>query len=371
MSAFSSANVNSSISLDYSLYDGNNTEFTINSGDNKTFDIWISRNSKFTEPTYTELNGTEIKSTPRSQIFTTGFQTKGAFISIHVNLKPSNLSSAYLTLLKFNSYPVLNDSIKDYDYFKVVCPQDSITDSLNNSFYLLFLNMNQTYAYSSSSQKFIGLGIRELNDAENQSLCANEARQNLTRAPIAPQYDFLFKYNLSILAYSSGCYYLNKTSVSWSSEGVEVLDDTNTTHTHCISSHLTEFAGGFVVLPNQINFDYVWANADFMRNPTVYATVIAITGLFLVLLVWCRWMDLVDLKKTQIYFLNDNQKYDTYLYEVILFTGNRRNAGTDSKVFMSVSGSLSESNDRYLKSDSKSYAFKRGGIDTFIMSVKK
>ena len=38
---------------------------------------------------------------------------------------------------------------------------------------------------------------------------------------------------------------------------------------------------------------------------------------------------------------------------------------------MSLTGNLSETRKRYLKSDTKSYAFKRGGIDTFIMSVPR
>ncbi len=38
---------------------------------------------------------------------------------------------------------------------------------------------------------------------------------------------------------------------------------------------------------------------------------------------------------------------------------------------MNLSGTLGETVERNLKSKKKSYAFKRGGIDTFIMSVKK
>ena len=192
--------------------------------------------------------------------------------------------------------------------------------------------MNETKTFIKTPNGLVGIGLRELTNEENANLCQNETRSNLTQPPILKSNGLIFKNNISILVFTSGCYYLNKTTGQWLSDGVEVQIDTNTTHTHCISSHLTEFAGGFVVVPNQINFDYVWANADFLRNPTIYAIVIAITCLYLILLVWSYWMDLVDLKKTQIYVLKDNCMSDSYFYEVVLFTGNRKNAGTESRV---------------------------------------
>jgi len=52
-------------------------------------------------------------------------------------------------------------------------------------------------------------------------------------------------------------------SFYWSSFGVEILEESNSTHTVCLANHLTDFAGGWVVLPPKIDFAYVWENASF------------------------------------------------------------------------------------------------------------
>lgn len=105
----------------------------------------------------------------------------------------------------------------------------------------------------------------------------------------------------------SGCYYFDRNELKWSSNGVEVLEETNETHTVCESDHLTEFAGGFIVLPNPIDFNYVFANASFTRNPIIYSTVIFLTCLYILLAIICVYADKHDEKKTQINVLKDNK----------------------------------------------------------------
>ena len=85
--------------------------------------------------------------------------------------------------------------------------------------------------------------------------------------------------------------------------------------------------------------------------------------------------------------LIDNEKSDEYYYEILVFTGQRRNAGTESKVnhfqvkntnsncfVLKVQFVLSGENDQTnvrIFSDSHRKLFQRGGIDAFIMSVPK
>jgi len=280
----------------------------------------------------TNLSSTVFQNT-YNQLLTTGFKPNTKNFSIHIHLKPNNLSIGYLIALKLGSNPILNSSYQSYDYFKILCKSDILTDIQNNNYHLIFLNMNQTSPLIAQNNKYLGMGIRELTIDENLNLCLSNSTNHTDKPPIqSSSYNLNFTDDISLRAFTSGCYYIDKTTGLWSSYGVEVQPDTNITHTHCISNHLTEFAGGFVVVPNQINFDYVWANADFLKNPTIYATVIAITCLYLLSTIWCRWMDLIDLKKTQVYLLDDNNICDTYLYEIIVFTGNRQDAGTDSQV---------------------------------------
>jgi hypothetical protein len=43
---------------------------------------------------------------------------------------------------------------------------------------------------------------------------------------------------------------------------------------------LTTFAGGWIVLPAPINWNYVFANLDFAKNKTIYLTIIIIAVLY-------------------------------------------------------------------------------------------
>ena len=42
---------------------------------------------------------------------------------------------------------------------------------------------------------------------------------------------------------------------------------------------LTKFTGGYQVLPAPINWNYVFANANFLKNKTIYLTVICVVAI--------------------------------------------------------------------------------------------
>ncbi len=65
----------------------------------------------------------------------------------------------------------------------------------------------------------------------------------------------------------------------------------------CKTTHMTSFAGGWVVMPNTIDWSFVFANADFLSNPTLYVTQIVIGVIFLLTVVWARRMDKKDILK--------------------------------------------------------------------------
>ena len=113
---------------------------------------------------------------------------------------------------------------------------------------------------------------------------------------------------------------------------IQVGPLTNHYQTQCLSTHLTTFASGFIVLPAPINWNYVFANADFVRNKTVYITLICVSILYILLIIYARYKDKKDLEKLGVTPLPDNHKFDRYFYQVLVFTGHRRNAGTKSKV---------------------------------------
>lgn len=149
---------------------------------------------------------------------------------------------------------------------------------------------------------------------------------------------------------------------------MEVAPDTNTFFTHCYSSHLTSFAGGLQVMPPSINFAYVFANAGFLQNLTIYMTVIVVTALFIFVIIFARWVDRRDSLKIGFALNLENRSTDTYFYEVAVYTGQRRQAATDSNVKMLMSGAYGDTGVRCLTDQSRK-PFRRGGIDTFIVSV--
>ena len=175
---------------------------------------------------------------------------------------------------------------------------------------------------------FVGYSIRELSMDELNIYCLNKSY--LLNSP--PLSKTNFTSDFMVRAYSSGCYYYDFESGKWSSNGIDVNEDTDLKQTHCTSNHMTSFAGGLVLLPSEINFQYYFSNPSPIQNPLIYSTIILITCVYLLFALWARWMDLRDLKKMNLTFMEDNYPTDSYFYELIVFTGDKGEAGTKSKV---------------------------------------
>jgi len=146
---------------------------------------------------------------------------------------------------------------------------------------------------------------------------------------------------------------------------------TNHNENECYSTHLTTFAGGFIVLPSPINWNYVFTNADFNKNKTIYLTVIVISIVYLLLIIYSRYKDKKDIEKLGVISLNDNYKEDKYCYEIIVLTGHRKDAGTKSKVQFVICGDMDETKVRTFSSSSNRKIFQRSGMDAFVMTVPK
>ena len=68
--------------------------------------------------------------------------------------------------------------------------------------------------------------------------------------------------------------------------------------------------------------------------------------------------------------MKDNLSEDHYFYEIIVQTGPMLSHGTESKVQFIVTGEDNESQVRTLSDPTKNF-FKKGSLDTFLMSVDK
>ena len=180
---------------------------------------------------------------------------------------------------------------------------------------------------------FFGYSIRELSLNETNLYCS------FNRSVSSFPYNMI-KTNLtsdfSILAYTSGCYYYDVNTGKWSSNGMEIYKDTNLEETHCFSNHLTLFAGGLSFASSIINYQYTMTKAVLNNGQLVYASLILVTCVYILFAIWSKYMDTRDLKKLNLIPLKDNNPNDNYFYELIVFTGNQSESGTQSKVIYSI-----------------------------------
>ena len=234
-------------------------------------------------------------------------------------MHPLNTTIAYLFIYKFDQTPQLNSSLNTIDGWTLFCP----SRLTNESVYTYFLDNQQTLSHQS-----LIFGLRELTSMEIFEYCSTNSSSN--HLPITDEtFNFTSDYELRI--YTSGCYYLDSNN-NYQSDGLTVGSLTNHYQTECFSTHLTSFAGGFIVLPSPINWSYVFTHLDFARNKTVYLTVIIISLLYIILMIYARLKDKTDLEKLGVTPLPDNIKSDQYFYQILVFTGQRIHAGTESKV---------------------------------------
>ncbi|CAF1181508.1 unnamed protein product [Adineta steineri] len=355
---FSNTNLSRSMSL--SIIDQNGNEISFEANENNSIKLIIPRDPNLVIPSMYLQNITSINSTLNNLLFNYHYIniTSSLPISIHFEIHSLNRSLAYLFIYKFDQTPQLNSSINLIDGWTIFCPFNLTNDDI----YRYFIDNQQTPTHQS-----LIFGIRELNSTEMNNYCLNNSSIN-TSLPITDE-SINFTSNYELRIYTSGCYYLDENN-NWKSDGLIVGSLTNHYETECLSTHLTTFAGSFIVLPTPINWSYVFANADFMKNKTVYLTMIFTSVIYIILMIYARFKDKKDFEKLGVTPLADNNKSDHYYYQILVFTGQRTNAGTDSKVYFVLSGDTDQTQIR-LFSDPHRKIFQRGGIDSFIIAVPK
>ncbi|CAF3624741.1 unnamed protein product [Adineta steineri] len=355
---FQNTNLSRSISL--SIIDQNGNEVSFQARQDNPIQLIIPRDPNILIPSMYLQNVTSTNSTINNLLFNYHYIniTSSLPISVHFEIHSLNRSLAYLFIYKFDQTPQLNSSINLIDGWTIFCPFNLTNDDI----YRYFIDNQQT-----STHQSLIFGIRELNSTEMNNYCLNNSSIN-TSLPITDE-SINFTSNYELLIYTSGCYYLDDNN-NWKSDGLIVGSLTNHYETECLSTHLTTFAGGFIVLPAPINWSYVFANADFMKNKTVYLTMIFTSVVYIILMVYARFKDKKDFEKLGVTPLADNNKSDHYYYQILVFTGQRTNAGTDSKVYFVLSGDNDQTQIR-LFSDPHRKIFQRGGINSFIIAVPK
>lgn len=250
-------------------------------------------------------------------------------IALHFEFEPKNLDRSFLFILRFNGMPKWKT--RQFDISKRFCS----SRHENESKIVFFVDQNVV-----KTHQWAIVGISE-SDQCDVELVDDDRR-------------FSTDYSIRILLF--GCFYLNSNGF-WRSDGLQVGEKTTEQSTQCFSTHLTTYAAGFVVLPNPIDFNAL--DPAFERNLTIYITLILIVIFYALTMAYSYLKDKID--ATTVSFsssfvfskvfslpfenefqlivlpLHDNNPQHKYLYQIVVFTGMRKDAGTTSKVRTNLS----------------------------------
>ncbi|ESP04057.1 hypothetical protein LOTGIDRAFT_109826, partial [Lottia gigantea] len=179
--------------------------------------------------------------------------------------------------------------------------------------------------------------------------------------------------NYTFKIVTSDCRFWDVESESWSTAGCEVSPISNSKFTRCLCNHLTSFASGVFVPPNQINFDTVFDDlgAKLLDNNAVLITISCMIFVYLVASVWARRKDKQDVEKWGVAPLADNVIGDRYFYQLSVHTGMRGSAGTRSRVSFVLSGDGGDTGVRQLIDEKGKKVFNRSSVNQYVMGVPK
>jgi hypothetical protein len=282
-----------------------------------------------------------------------------AELLLFLNYKHKPMPDLYEMVIPLKIMPKQVKDGKETDSYNIFLGNEVINNR-TGFFYVGVAEVDPDEMYS-SAESYLLTGITTNPNASYANYTAYESNYTL------PGYkrNYTTDYRLDI--YTSGCYFFDYKQSIWSGEGCYVKE-ANASITYCKCNHLTSFGSGFFVMPNTVDFSYVFANAGFADNVTIYMTIMITLIIYALLLIWARVQDKKDLEMLGASPLLDNEPNDKYLYEISVFTGDKEGASTDSKVFMILSGDEDETTVRALH-DPKRKTFRKGEKDVFVMAV--
>ncbi|KAK7075315.1 hypothetical protein SK128_002079 [Halocaridina rubra] len=301
-------------------------------------------------PDFELVNATYESANQLIKIVYTNFNITKNGSSVNLEIIPVAPNPRLFIIVSKPRLPTLTD----FEYFKYVT---ELSD--NNGTYEWFFPPT---ALNGTGRYFVGIG--EFKPSFNLNLMNDPKGNNVSGSALQN-----VSTNYHIRIYTSGCYFFNSSKKEWQSTGMKV---THSNHllTTCNTSHLTSFGSGMFVMPNTIDFNYVFANMGFADNLTIYLTLIMSLSIFILLMIWARMKDKKDTEKLGATPLPDNKVEDKYFYEVLVFTGNVRGAQTDSLVQFIVSGEEDETDVRTF-ADPKRKILRKDAVDVFVMAVSR
>ncbi|KAL9957104.1 hypothetical protein ACROYT_G038703 [Oculina patagonica] len=172
------------------------------------------------------------------------------------------------------------------------------------------------------------------------------------------------RVNYTVAIYPVRCMYWGMEEGKWLEEGCKVGEKTSIQATQCQCNHAT-FYGSLNVKPNPIGPPTL---AKLQEGYAMLVFVAVIFSVYCLGLIWARRKDRADVIKVGVCPLRDNDPTDPYRYELTLWTGMRRNAGSKSKVSIIMYGDEQDSEARALEDPDRN-PFQRGSQDTFLLTT--
>jgi hypothetical protein len=114
--------VHMSHSIGLEFYDNNANEIRILQS-KSPIDIIIQRDQNTINNTFEYVNATSMGLLSGLFFLQNSFILKMSNASIHIELKPLNLTIAYLLVLKLGYIPLVNSITAEYSSFKLFCPR--------------------------------------------------------------------------------------------------------------------------------------------------------------------------------------------------------------------------------------------------------
>ncbi|XP_078692132.1 polycystin family receptor for egg jelly-like [Branchiostoma floridae x Branchiostoma belcheri] len=174
-----------------------------------------------------------------------------------------------------------------------------------------------------------------------------------------------------VATFTSGCRYWDTHTEMWRQNGCRVSPMSTVKTTKCLCSHLTSFGSDFVVPPNTIDFSTVFSKfASLSDNAPVFSTVLSIIGLYCIVVGLARRADRKDIVKWGVSPLVDNDIRHSYHYQLAVYTGMRKDAGTRSSIGFVLSSDKGDTGTRRLDDKGKK-VFDRGSVNNFLLSVPR
>ncbi|KAF8373527.1 lov-1 [Pristionchus pacificus] len=219
---------------------------------------------------------------------------------------------------------------------------------------------------------YVGIGVRSLsssfgNDGDFVTYPSTPSDVNGTWV-----FSRSVSYDYRLRAITKGCYYFLMGIEKWDASGIETGNYVGDVVIKCKTFHMTYFAGGIYTpeVPNDFSYQYV--EQSFPKSCLVFLSILFIIVHQSVVTWMANKHTRTDRSKGQLRIMTDNYPLDTYKYIVVVDTGFKMFATTDSEIHVNIVGEEWEALNRTLKGGNERIplGLKWGTTERFLMTTQ-